>query len=168
MPVNSISSINNSPLNSALAKNNELVSAQKKTSNSPNLLEKSLNLVNQNFLNQLQNKTTTQEKPKLEQMQDRLTDIQRKGVVLRHYPLADIADEYIGSIKSFLDDVREHAYGADFMTGEEGSKPIFEKINIADKKLDELADKLLKDEKAGLDLVASLGELEGLLIDILV
>ena len=42
---------------------------------------------------------------------------------------------------------------------------LFEKMELVDKKLADIGDKILEDNKNELELVANLGELEGLLID---
>lgn len=117
-----------------------------------------------NFLEQLLKKTGIKtEKPSLNQMQSRLADIKKLGTTLRHHPEPSMVKAYVTEVKSFLMDVRDNAY-----EGHKSPEDLFEKVDVVDKKLDELADDFLASQKPEMQLIDSLGALEGLLIDILV
>lgn len=117
-----------------------------------------------NFFDQLLTKTGIKtEKPTASQMQSRLADIKKMGITLRHHPEPSMVKSYVSEVKSFLTDVRDNAY-----EGHRSAEDLFEKIDIADKQLDELADDFLASQKPEMQLLDSLGALEGLLVDILV
>lgn len=117
-----------------------------------------------NFFDQLLTKTGMKtEKPTVGQMQSRLADIKKMGVTLRHHPEPSMVKSYVSEVKSFLTDVRDNAY-----QGHRSEEDLFEKIDIADRQLDELADDFLGSQKSEMQLLDSLGALEGLLVDILV
>jgi len=118
----------------------------------------------QGFLEQLQLKTQPKEaeKPTAESLRNRLADIRKQSAGLRQFPLPKAVKTYISDVKDFLSDLNEHAYAAN----KDGD--YFQNIEVVDHKLDEMVDALLQEEQDGLDLAASLGELEGLLIDIYV
>lgn len=170
MSIHGINSLNPNLAND-YASNTAFGTNQKQETQNKGILEKSIDLVREvqdkgqeqlSFLEQLKNKENIKPKPDLKSMENRLADIQRKGLLLRHHPLPDIAEEYVDSIKGFLKDVRDHAYQSN------SKDNIFQKVDVVDKKLDSLAEKLINEQKPEIDLVASLGELEGLLIDIFV
>lgn len=108
----------------------------------------------------LGSKTSTKEKPTAEAMTLRLADLKAKGNILRHHPLPNMVKSYVKDLKDFLGDLREHAYQA------EHKDELFQRMKVVDENLDKLADKLLDEQKHELALVASLGELQGLLVDV--
>lgn len=94
--------------------------------------------------------------------EERFADIKRKGDIAMQHPLPGVVKDYVSDLRNFLNDVRDNAFTGQSKDG------IFEKLDLADEKLQKLADQLLAEEKPKLDLVASLGELQGLLVDIFV
>lgn len=115
------------------------------------------------FFKQLQKKVDGyRDKPGVTEMQERLSQIRQKGRALLEHPYPKLVDDYIGSVKSFLNDVSEHGYEA------EKRSNLFQKIKVVDEKLDNLAKDFLENNKREIEIVNSLGELEGLLVDILV
>lgn len=105
------------------------------------------------------NETVVAEPASYEQ---RLSQIQKKGKILLEHPLPSVMKDYLSDVKSFLNDVRENAYNGQTKDG------VFEKLDLADEKLEKLAENLLQEQKPELNLAASLGELQGLLVDIFV
>ncbi len=103
-----------------------------------------------------------QEKPSLESMQNRLADIKYKGKMLLHHPLESSVKSYMKDVKEFLADIRDHAYGS------EQRDNLFQKINVVDNDLDQLGEKLLQGQTSELALIDSLGQLQGLLVDVYV
>ena len=102
------------------------------------------------------------EKPSKEAMQNRLNDIALKGKILLEHPTRDSVGSYIKDMKDFLGDVKDHAHNLKHKDG------LFQRIEIADIDLDKLSEELLKEQKAELALVNSLGQLQGLLVDVFV
>lgn len=112
-----------------------------------------------NQVKKTSNETVAAEPASYEQ---RLNQIQKKGKILLEHPLPSVMKDYLSDVKSFLNDVRENAYSG---KSEDG---VFKKLDLADEKLEKLAENLLQEQKPELNLAASLGELQGLLIDIFV
>lgn len=100
----------------------------------------------------------TKEAPKLETMQARLSDIQRRGKLLLHHPSS--VKSYVKDMQDFLGDLREHAYGAKY------KDDLFQRIDTLNSQLDDLGDELLNSQQQEMALVNSLGELQGLLVDV--
>lgn len=131
-------------------------SSKKAPIKEPNFLEQFTN----KFLNHTENQDL--EKVGLEAMKSRLSDIRQKGTNLRQYPIPSVLEDYTSSVRSFLSDLQDNAY-------EHRSKgDMFERIEVINEKLDKLADEFMETQRDELSLVASLGELEGLLVDIFV
>jgi uncharacterized protein len=110
----------------------------------------------ENFLNR-SNKST---RPSNDILNKKLADIRHKAKLIKSHPLPGIVKDYIKEVKGFLTDVKDHAYKHQM-----NDDNLFEKMELVDKKLADVGDKILEDNKEEIQLVASLGELEGLLID---
>lgn len=106
----------------------------------------------------LSNNSTAKEAPNFETMRARFSEIQRRGKLLLHHPSS--MKSYVKDMKDFLGDLREHAYSAKY------KDDLFQRMDTVDSQLDELADELLSSQQQELALVNSLGELQGLLIDV--
>ncbi|MCE2928175.1 MAG: YaaR family protein [Candidatus Caenarcaniphilales bacterium] len=138
------------------------------TENNPNAQIKSSEtrkIEKESFWDNLVNKTKQSEivtRPTETQMMVRLADIKLKGKMLIDHPMPEAVKSYIKDVKDFLNDAREHGYKANF------DEERFQKIDIVDEHLDEMAHDLISGQKPQLDLVNSLGRLQGLLIDIFV
>ncbi len=105
---------------------------------------------------------TKKEKPSLDEMQNRLADIKYRGKMLLHHPLEASVKSYMKDLKDFLSDVRDHAYSS------EKRDNLFQKINVVDSKLDKIGNELLEGQTNELALLDSLGQLQGLLVDVYV
>ncbi len=83
----------------------------------------------------------------------------------------DIRDmrRYRELIKSFLNEVvyRSHKFSRENFLDRRGRHRVYGIIRLIDENLDELAGELLKDEKDNLAILSKVGEIEGLLLDIL-
>jgi uncharacterized protein len=164
MALSTISNLNNPLMHNQTAeaalKEHSVSSKTSKTrlekAKEPNFLEQFTN----KFLKHSENKDL--EKVGIEAMEARLGELRQKGLNLRQYPISSVLEDYTSSVKSFLSDLQDNAY-------EHRSKgDLFERIEVINSKLDELADEFLESQKNELNLLASLGELEGLLVDIFV
>lgn len=107
-------------------------------------------------------KNTPKQTEEVKTFEERFADIKRKGDIALHHPLPAIVKDYVNEVKSFINDARQNAYSGKSKDG------VFEKLDLVDEKLEKLADELLAEQKPGLNLAASLGELQGLLVDIFV
>lgn len=75
---------------------------------------------------------------------------------------------YRGLIKEFLNEVvyRSHSFSRENFLDRRGRHRVYGIIRCIDETLDELAQELMKDEKDNLAILAKLGEIRGLLLDI--
>jgi len=82
----------------------------------------------------------------------------------------DIRDmkKYRGLIKDFLNEIinRSHQFSRENFLDRRGRHRVYGIIRLVDQTLDELAQELVKDEKDNLAILAKIGEIRGLLLDI--
>ena len=82
----------------------------------------------------------------------------------------DIRDmkKYRGLIKDFLNEIvnRSHHFSRENFLDRRGRHRVYGIIRLVDQTLDELAQELVKDEKDNLAILAKIGEIRGLLLDI--
>ena len=82
----------------------------------------------------------------------------------------DVRDmkKYRGLIKSFLNEVvtRSHEFSRENFLDRRGRHRVYGIIRLVDENLDELAQELMKDEQDHLSILAKIGEIRGLLLDI--
>lgn len=83
----------------------------------------------------------------------------------------DIRDmkHYRGLIKGFLNEVvyRSHSFSRENYLDRKGRHRVYGIIRLIDKNLDELAQELIKDEKDNIKILNLVGDIEGMLLDIL-
>lgn len=83
----------------------------------------------------------------------------------------DIRDmrRYRELIKSFLGEVvyRSHKFSRENFLDRRGRHRVYGIIRLIDSNLDELAEELIKEEKDNLAILTKIGQIEGLLLDIL-
>ena len=83
----------------------------------------------------------------------------------------DIGDmrKYRSLIKDFMNEIvnRSHKFSRENFLDRRGRHRVYGIIKLIDENLDSLAAELLKDEKDNLTILNKIGEIEGLLIDIL-
>ena len=82
----------------------------------------------------------------------------------------DIRDmkKYRGLIKDFMNEIvnRSHQFSRENFLDRRGRHRVYGIIRMVDQTLDELAQELVKDEKDNLAILAKIGEIRGLLLDI--
>ncbi|SDB20308.1 MULTISPECIES: YaaR family protein [unclassified Butyrivibrio] len=82
----------------------------------------------------------------------------------------DIRDmqRYRFLIKDFLNEVvtRSHAFSRENFLDRRGRHRVYGIIRLVDENLDELAQELVKDEKDNISILAKIGQIQGLLLDI--
>ena len=98
-----------------------------------------------------------------------LKDITFQGNRLaEHMDIRDMK-RYRGLIKDFLNEVvyRSHKFSRENFLDHRGRHRVYGIIRLIDENLDELAQELVEDEKNQIDILGRIGEIEGLLLDIL-
>lgn len=82
----------------------------------------------------------------------------------------DIRDmrRYRELIKELLNEViyRSHEFSRENFLDRRGRHRVYGIIRLVDKNLDELAEKLMKDEQDNISILSKIGEIQGLLLDI--
>ena len=108
-----------------------------------------------------------------EGLQERLTlmyeDITMQGnKITKHMDVKDMK-RYRTLIKDFMNEIvnRSHKFSRENFLDRKGRHRVYGIIRRVDDALDELAQELLKDEKDHLSILAKVGEIRGLLLDIL-
>ena len=83
----------------------------------------------------------------------------------------DIRDmkKYRGLVKEFMNEIvsRSHAFSRENFLDRKGRHRVYGIIRLVDENLDELARELMKDEQDHLAILSKIGEIRGLLLDIL-
>ena len=98
-----------------------------------------------------------------------LSDITTQGeLIARHMDIRDMK-KYRGLVKDFLNEVvyRLHKFSRENFLDRRGRHRVYGIIRLVDQNLDELASELVEDEKDHLKILAKIGEIKGLLLDIL-
>ena len=106
------------------------------------------------------------------ELQARLTSLMEE-ITMQGERLAkrkDIRDmrKYRGLIKDFMNEIinRSHQFSRENFLDRRGRHRVYGIIRLVDQTLDELAQELVKDEKDNLAILAKIGEIRGLLLDI--
>ncbi len=107
------------------------------------------------------------------ELQARLTSLMEE-ITMQGDKLAkkrDIKDmkKYRGLIKEFMNEIinRSHSFSRENFLDRKGRHRVYGIVRLVDENLDELAQELMKDEKDHLAILAKIGEIRGLLLDIL-
>ena len=98
-----------------------------------------------------------------------LNDITAQGNRLaEHMDIRDMK-RYRGLIKDFLNEVvyRSHRFSRENFLDHRGRHRVYGIIRLIDENLDELAQELVEDEKNQIGILSRIGEIEGLILDIL-
>ena len=140
-----------------------------------------------NSVNQTQPQTETQESKKTdsdfkftltskiedaelkEKLNGLMSQIDEQGKKLAdHMDIRDMK-KYRGLVKSFINEVvnRSHSFERENFLDRRGRHRVYGLIKLIDSNLDELAQELVEDEKNQIDILSRIGEIEGLLLDIL-
>ena len=106
-------------------------------------------------------------------LQERLTsmmeEITMQGDKLsKHRDIKDMK-RYRSLIKDFMNEIvsRSHEFSRENFLDRRGRHRVYGIIRLVDANLDELAKELMKDEKDNLAILGKIGEIRGLLLDIL-
>ena len=98
-----------------------------------------------------------------------LNDIGAQGErIARHMDIRDLK-KYRQLIKDFMNEVvnRSHKFSRENFLDRRGRHRVYGIIRLIDENLDELAQELMKDEADHMAILDKIGEIEGLLLDIL-
>ncbi len=98
-----------------------------------------------------------------------MEDIVEQGNrIAQHMDIHDMK-RYRGLIKEFLNEVvyRSHKFSRENFLGRRGRHRVYGIIKLIDSNLDELASELVADEKDHISILGMIGEIKGLLLDIL-
>ena len=108
-----------------------------------------------------------------QELQARLTTLMEE-ITMQGDKLAkkrDVRDmkRYLGLIKDFMNEIvnRSHSFSRENFLDRKGRHRVYGIIRLVDENLDELAQELMKDEQDHLAILAKIGEIRGLLLDIL-
>lgn len=97
-----------------------------------------------------------------------MEEIESQGNRLaKHHDIRDMK-RYRSLVKGFLNEIvsRSHAFSRENFLDRRGRHRVYGIIRLVDETLDELAQELVKDEKDHLAILAKIGEIRGLLLDI--
>ncbi len=98
-----------------------------------------------------------------------MEDITAQGNrIAQHMDIRDLK-KYRGLIKDFLNEVvyRSHKFSRENFLDRKGRHRVYGIIKLIDSNLDELASELVSDEKDHIAILSKIGEIRGLLLDIL-
>lgn len=108
-----------------------------------------------------------------QELQARLSTLMEE-IIMQGDKLAkkrDVRDmkKYRGLIKDFMNEIinRSHAFSRENFLDRKGRHRVYGIIRLVDENLDELAQELMKDEQDHLSILSKIGEIRGLLLDIL-
>lgn len=98
-----------------------------------------------------------------------LNDITAQGNrIAQHMDIRDMK-KYRGLIRDFMNEVvfRSHKFSRENFLDRRGRHRVYGLIKLIDSNLDELAQELVKDEKDHIAILSKIGEIRGLILDIL-
>ena len=106
-------------------------------------------------------------------LQERLTDLMGQitaegEVISKRKDIKDMR-KYRALVKEFMNEIlnRSHKLSRQNFLDKKGRHRVYGIIKLVDQNLDEIAEELLKEESDNLTLLAKIGEIRGLLIDLL-
>ena len=105
-------------------------------------------------------------KEKLSGLMDEITEQGKK--ISEHMDIRDMK-KYRGLIREFMNEVvfRSHKFSRENFLDRRGRHRVYGLIKLIDSNLDELAQELVKDEKDHIAILSKIGEIRGLILDIL-
>lgn len=98
-----------------------------------------------------------------------LNDITAQGNrIAQHMDIRDMK-KYRGLVRDFLNEVvyRSHKFSRENFLDRKGRHRVYGIIKLIDQNLDELAEELVKDESDHIKILDKIGEIEGMLLDVL-
>lgn len=102
---------------------------------------------------------------KLTSLMDEITSQGEK--IAKHMDVADMK-RYRSLVKEFMNEVvtHSHEFSRENFLDRRGRHRVYGIVRLVDKNLDELAQELVKDEKDNISVLNKVGEIRGLLLDI--
>ncbi|MCI5494191.1 MAG: YaaR family protein [Lachnospiraceae bacterium] len=110
-----------------------------------------------------------QEAELAERLNGLLEDITKQGnVIAQHMDIRDMK-KYRGLVKDFMNEVvnRSHKFSRENFLDRRGRHRVYGIVRLVDENLDELAKELMKEESDHISILGRIGEIRGLLLDIL-
>ena len=110
-----------------------------------------------------------QEAELAERLNGLLEDITKQGnVIAQHMDIRDMK-KYRGLVKDFMNEVvnRSHKFYRENFLDRRGRHRVYGIVRLVDENLDELAKELMKEESDHISILGRIGEIRGLLLDIL-
>lgn len=103
---------------------------------------------------------------KLGSLMDQITEQGEK--ITKHMDVSDMR-KYRSLVKEFMNEVvnRSHEFSRENFLDRRGRHRIYGIVKLVDKNLDDLAGELIKDEKDNLSILNKVGEIKGLLLDVI-
>lgn len=98
-----------------------------------------------------------------------LNNISVQGqLIARHMDIRDMK-KYRGLIRDFMNEIvnRSHKFSRENFLDRKGRHRVYGIIRLVDENINELAEELIKDETDHIAILNKIGEIEGLLLDIL-
>ncbi len=105
-----------------------------------------------------------------DRLKQMMEDIAAQGDKLaKHIDIKDMK-RYRELIKDFVNEVvtNSHQFSRENFLDRRGRHRVYGLVKLVDKKLDDLAQELMKEEKSGLNILAKVDEIKGLLLDMIV
>ena len=105
-----------------------------------------------------------------DRLKQMMEDIAAQGDRLaKHVDIKDMK-RYRELIKDFVNEVvtNSHQFSRENFLDRRGRHRVYGLVKLVDKKLDDLAQELMKEEKSGLNILAKVDEIKGLLLDMIV
>ena len=104
-----------------------------------------------------------------EKLSNLMSEITAEGEIISKRKNIKDMRRYRGLVKDFMNEIlnRSHKFTRQNFLDKKGRHRVYGIIHLVDQNLDELAEELLKDESDNLAILAKIGEIRGLLIDLL-
>ena len=113
--------------------------------------------------------SSIEEKDLQEKLGSLMDAIDKQGQkIAKHMDVADMK-RYRALVKDFMNEVvnRSHEFSRENYLDRRGRHRVYGIVKLVDKNLDDLAQELVKDEKDHLAIMDKVGEIKGLLLDII-
>ncbi|MDE6312839.1 MAG: YaaR family protein [Lachnospiraceae bacterium] len=110
-----------------------------------------------------------EEKDLQQKLSGLMEEITKQGEkISKHMDIKDMK-QYRGLIKDFLNEVvnRSHEFSRENFLDRRGRHRVYGIVKLVNKNLDDLAGELVKEEKDNINILGKVGEIQGLLLDIL-
>jgi uncharacterized protein YaaR (DUF327 family) len=123
----------------------------------------SVNIVQSRFYDELQFAQTENLHLEFDKLIDAITE---QGKKFYRNPTQELLKIYKSMVKDFLEYVTEHMFGVEHYTGGKMKQKIYTVAKIIDKKLQALTQLVLSQQMQNIELLSTLDEIRGLLIDL--